>query len=80
MLAVLGPRKFKAMQKSFGGQRLWIPKPGATLSCGACLTRNSCILVWRRQGHSVDAIAKFLNISPKTVYRIARTPSPPSAP
>jgi hypothetical protein len=70
LLRVLGPAKFKDLQKAFGGRRVWVPKGGTRLSCMTCKERDVCIREWRRQGKPVDTISKHLGVSPKTVYRV----------
>lgn len=75
LLAILGKRKFATLQKALGGNRVWIPKHGTRIPCELCSRRNRCIRLWKRRGFSVIAIARFLQVSPKTVYRIAKRKS-----
>lgn len=70
LLALLGSKRFKSLQKEFGGKRIWIPKEGVRMPCGVCTQRDGCIRAWRRQGNSVAEISRHLGISPKTVYRV----------
>ncbi len=70
LLKLLGPAKFKVLQKAFGGRRVWVPKGGTRLSCMTCRERDRCIRDWRRQGKPVEEISNFLGVSPKTVYRV----------
>lgn len=70
LLAVVGPRRFQALQEAFGGTRLWIPKDGMRISCLTCSNRDRCVRIWRREGRSPVKIAARLGISLKTVYRI----------
>ena len=70
LLKLLGGTKFAALQKTFGGRRIWIPKAGARPSCLTCKERDKCIITWRQQGQRVDLIARHLGVSAKTVYRV----------
>ena len=76
LLEALGREDFRLLQKHFGGERLWIPKTGARPSCAACRWRNRCVRTWRGQGLSIAVIARHLGVSAKTIYRIAKPPSP----
>lgn len=70
LLEVLGPRAMRALQDEFGGKRVWVPKAGARMPCAACKVRAECVRRWRREGRSPRAIAEYLGVSPKTVYRL----------
>ncbi|OGR89492.1 MAG: hypothetical protein A3J74_02230 [Elusimicrobia bacterium RIFCSPHIGHO2_02_FULL_57_9] len=70
LLRILGAQKLSALQRIYGGKRIWIPKRGSRAPCAICRLRNECVDVWRSQGASVAAISRFLRISPKTAYRI----------
>ncbi len=72
LLRLVGSRTFAFLQRAFGGRRVWIPKQGARLACKTCRLRDECIRLWRRQGHSASEIARYLRISPKTVYRVLK--------
>ena len=74
LLAVIGRRRFARLQKELGGRRLWIPKPGARLACMACVRRDECIYVWRKEGRKASEVASFLGLSPKTVFHVAARP------
>ena len=66
----LGRGPFVALQKAFGGRRIWIPKSGTRPSCLTCCQRDKCIKDWRKQHRPVADIARHLGVSPKTVYRV----------
>src|SRR5271166_663059 len=70
LLAVLGPHRLHALQEAFGGKRLWIPKAGMRLPCLACVSRDRCVRLWRREGRTAVEIGTRLGLSLKTVYRI----------
>ncbi len=70
LLSLLGEPKFTALQKAFGGRRIWIPKAGTRPSCLTCCQRDKCIKDWRKQHRPVADIARHLGVSPKTVYRV----------
>lgn len=70
LLTVLGPEKFAALQKAFGGRRIWVPKKGKQLTCGLCRRREECVFGWRASGRPIARIAEQLSISTKSVYRI----------
>jgi hypothetical protein len=70
LLKILGPQKLAALQKVFGGQRIWVPKKGQSMLCGTCRKRDCCIRLWRGKGYSVSKISESLALSPKSVYRI----------
>ncbi|MHB2025018.1 MAG: hypothetical protein ACYCPQ_00060 [Elusimicrobiota bacterium] len=75
LIQTLGPRELASLQHAFGGQRIWIPKIGENIVCGSCARRNGCIKSWRRQKRSVAAIADYLALSKKSIYRILKNPA-----
>lgn len=67
---IVGQKKFRALQRTFGGRRIWVPKAGKRMPCGLCRRRNLCVHIWHGRGRKVASIARRLSISPKSVYRI----------
>ena len=70
LLDLLGPEKFRSLLKRFGGQRIWIPKPGGPVLCKRCPERNPHIRKLYRRGKPVAWIAEKFALSEKRVYTI----------
>lgn len=70
LLAILGTEKFRVLQQRFGGQRIWIPKPGGPVLCKQCPERDEHIRELHRLGKPVAWIAEKFGLSNKRVYGI----------
>ncbi len=70
IIEAVGWDGFRALQKYFGGRKIWIPKRSKEPSCGLCLCRDDCVSRWSRMGVSVVKISKFVGVSVKRIYQI----------
>ena len=72
LMEAVGPERFRRIQELFGGQRVWIPKPGAEQPCRRCPDRDRRIQDLRKRGASVYQLAERFGLSPKRGYAILR--------
>ena len=69
---VVGKRKFRKLQKSLGGKRIWIPKRGNSGQRDKQFyeKRNKRIRNLRKKGKTVQELAIKYNLSEKRIYNI----------
>lgn len=76
LYAVLGPRRFCAFQKKFGGRRILVPKYRRPLPCGYCPQRTRCLKILRSKGLRPAQIGRRFGITMKHVYALLKPANP----